>query len=538
MKSSFTFTYEKDLDMVRVSSDSPMLFSSLIDVFTVDNPQYFYLSKNGNAFADETFSAITPTGTFHVGLFPIVYLSALKLVSKDKSRIIMDDEDTKLISERCFPLKGMFDDSYSVSVIDETRPLRWYQNESIETLIKHGRGICVSPTGSGKSMMIATLVHELRKYGFPKMGDRKHILLVVPTRQLVDQMASDFNDYGLGDFCTYTSNSGSKRAGTFKDNSCSDGFKNLIITNHSWIIQKYKEKTFPLNKIGCTIADEVHTVSRGTKILKVVKKVDSTLRFGFTATLPDFVFDRWINFGTFGIPVFQTDIKTLQNEEYLSKLEIYPIHAMIDKLDIHLPFSLSKSRAKLNDVLDDGTVVDVGTAYAMELDYIEKNCSRLYMPVFDEIANNFDFKNRNIVVLFDRITTGTALKEELENKFHGISKVHYIDGTVDVSIREGIRSAMESSNGNILVAQTTTASVGLNIKNLHGIVFAFSGRSYVRILQSIGRVIRQKKDKSVAKLFELWYNLKYSTKHHDEKMVILSENYGKECIKKESVITV
>ena len=203
---------------------------------------------------------------------------------------------------------------------------------------------------------------------------------------------------------------------------------------------------------------------------------------------------------------------------------------MIKDIDPHLPFSLSRTRAKLNDVLSDGTVVDVGTAYKMELEFIEANCERLWMPVFDEIGKSFDFSKNNMVVLFDRISIGKTLQKALSERMDGVD-VHYIDGTVDISIREGIRSRLEEGVGNILLAQTVTASVGLNIKNLHGIVFAFSGRSYIRTIQSIGRVLRQNRNKTVAKLYEVWYNLKYSSKHHDEKMDILTDSYGGDCIK-------
>jgi predicted helicase len=135
-----------------------------------------------------------------------------------------------------------------------------------------------------------------------------------------------------------------------------------------------------------------------------------------------------------------------------------------------------------------------------------------------------------MVVLFDRLNVGKTLYSELKDRFQS-ANVFYIDGNIDVSVREGIRKSLEEMSGNILIAQTVTASVGLNIKNLNGIVFAFSGRSYVRIIQSIGRVIRKKKDKSVAKLYEVWYNLKYSTKHHGEKMEILADNYGEKSIR-------
>lgn len=531
MQSRISFRYEPELGKIRATSDSQDLMSSLTRTFTVANPQYFFMQSNGCNYAEEFLSAISATGVFATGMFPLVYKAALKIVGGDKSRIDMSETDKAAIVDACMPLKGVFGDDAEIEGIDETRPMRWYQKEAVAELLKVGRGICVSATGSGKSYVIATLISELRKAGFPKMGDRRQILVVVPTRQLVDQMQSDFAEYGLGDVCIYTSNSGTKRDGTFKDNSCSVGFANVIVTNHAWITRYYKSDGFKANRIGCVIADEVHTVSYKSKIIKVVEAIGAKLRFGFTGTLPSFIFNRWVNFGTFGIPLFTAEIKTLQDERFLSGLDIHQVHGIVEEIrnDSRIPFS-TRHTTHVGDVLDDGTVVDLGTAYAMELDYIEKNAARLFPPVFDVIGEDFDFKNRNLVVLFDRINIGKAIDAELRKKFGDGVNVFYMDGSVDVSVREGIRRRLEETSGNVLVAQTVTASVGLNIKNLNGIVFMFSGRSYVRIIQSIGRVIRLKKDGSSAKLWELWFNMRYSAQHHAEKMEILRQNYGEKCI--------
>ena len=125
----------------------------------------------------------------------------------------------------------------------------------------------------------------------------------------------------------------------------------------------------------------------------------------------------------------------------------------------------------------------------------------------------------------------------LEDRFgsNGV-RIHYIDGSIDVSDRESIRAELEKTNGNVLVAQAVTASTGLNIRNLNGIAFAFAGKSFVRVVQSIGRVIRLKDDGSTSKLFEIYFNTRYSDQHHSEKMEILREQYGTECIRPVEVV--
>ena len=151
--------------------------------------------------------------------------------------------------------------------------------------------------------------------------------------------------------------------------------------------------------------------------------------------------------------------------------------------------------------------------------------------------NSFSILNGNEVST--TVPSGRNIFDALNEMFvkDGI-KVHYIDGSIDVADRERIRSELENTNGNILVAQAVTASVGLNIRNLNGIAFAFAGRSFVRVIQSIGRVIRLKDDGSTSQLFELYFNTRYSDAHHDEKMDILKSQYGKDCIKRDVVVRI
>lgn len=536
-KRFFKFSYLDDMRMVRVESDSSNLLGDLMDVFTVGNPSFFFEQRNLNHNVSEFLSVISPTGTFKPGMFMPIYKAALEMVGGDKSRILIDEKSQRRISEECKPLGKTFDDDYEIEEIDPNRPFRYYQIDAVRKLLKYGRGICVSPTGSGKSYMMATLINELRNNSdrISYLQERPRFLVTVPTRQLVDQMCKDFSEYGLKGVCKWTSNSGKKSDGTFEDNSCRHGFANVIITNHQWICGHVKKGKatggFPLNEIGCLIADEVHTVGYGTKMLKLVQRMNPKLRFGFTGTLPSFPFKRWSIIGTFGIPVYSAEIKKFQDEGFLSKIEIKPVRCVVKAIENNreLLYSINH-RLKLGDRMPDGTIVDTGLPFRMEHEFFEQNCEELYSPVFDRIVELFDVTQKNMIVLFDRISIGQKIHSLLVNKLQGKSKVHYIDGSVDVSVRERIRSELENSNGNVLVAQAVTASTGLNIRNLNGIAFAFAGKSFIRVIQSIGRVIRLKDDGSTSTLFEIYFNTRYSDQHHREKMDILRAQYGDDCI--------
>lgn len=554
-KTYFKFEFSKELRRIRVESDSSELYGELIGVFTVSNPSFFFEQQHLNRNATEFLSVISPTGTFRTGMFLPIYKAALELVDNDKSRILIDDESKRHITAECRPLSGVFEDDYEIEELDKKRPFRYYQVDAVKKLLKYGKGICISPTGSGKSYIMATLINELRNnsYRIDELRKKPRILIVVPTRQLVDQLYKDFSEYGLCDVCRWTSNSGKKRDGTFEDNSCSEGFANVVITNHKWICDhvkkdaKFKSKKknsiakgeFPIDEIGCIIADEVHTVGYKTKILKLVEKINPRLRFGFTGTLPSFVFNRWVIIGSFGIPVYSAEIKKFQDEGFLSKIEIQPIRCIVAEIDKNrdLLYSINH-KLKLGDRLPDGTLIDTSIPFKMEHEFFEQNSEELYSPIFDRISELFDIGNKNMIVLFDRISIGKSIYNLLLDKYSGKSKVHYIDGSIDVADRERIRSELENTNGNVLVAQAVTASVGLNIRNLNGIAFAFAGKSFIRVIQSIGRVIRLKDDGSTSTLFELYFNTRYSDQHHREKMDILRDQYGSDCIKRDEIVKI
>lgn len=554
-KTYFKFEFSKELRRIRVESDSSELYGELIGVFTVSNPSFFFEQQHLNRNATEFLSIISPTGTFRPGMFFPIYKAALELVDNDKSRILIDDESKRHITAECRPLSGVFEDDYEIEELDKKRPFRYYQVDAVKKLLKYGKGICISPTGSGKSYIMATLINELRNnsYRIDELRKKPRILIVVPTRQLVDQLYKDFSEYGLCDICRWTSNAGKKRDGTFEDNSCSEGFANVVITNHKWICDhvkkdaksKSKKKNsivkgeFPIDEIGCIIADEVHTVGYKTKILKLVEKINPRLRFGFTGTLPSFVFNRWVIIGSFGIPVYSAEIKKFQDEGFLSKIEIQPIRCIVAEIDKNrdLLYSINH-KLKLGDRLPDGTLIDTSIPFKMEHEFFEKNSEELYSPIFDRISELFDIGNKNMIVLFDRISIGKSIYNLLLDKYSRKSKVHYIDGSIDVADRERIRLELENTNGNVLVAQAVTASVGLNIRNLNGIAFAFAGKSFIRVIQSIGRVIRLKDDGSTSTLFELYFNTRYSDQHHREKMDILRDQYGSDCIKRDEIVQI
>jgi predicted helicase len=105
--------------------------------------------------------------------------------------------------------------------------------------------------------------------------------------------------------------------------------------------------------------------------------------------------------------------------------------------------------------------------------------------------------------------------------------IFYIDGNIDVKIREDIRLKIEETTDCIIFGQSSCVSTGLNFKRLHNIIFFFSGKSFSRVIQSIGRTLRLSNDKQFANLIDISFNFKYSVKHLKERLKIYKDMYNK-----------
>ena len=155
-----------------------------------------------------------------------------------------------------------------------------------------------------------------------------------------------------------------------------------------------------------------------------------------------------------------------------------------------------------------------------------KYCMELYSPVLT--SGKFMLsQNENTLILFDRIEFGKALFKYLSDiKFNG-AEICYIDGSVPIADREKIRAMCEQKNNVILIAQSSTMSTGINIKNMSNLIMTGSCKSQSRIIQSIGRTLRLHKDKSHSNVIDIVYNYKYSKKHYAERRELYKKYYNK-----------
>ncbi len=365
---------------------------------------------------------------------------------------------------------------------------RKYQVEGVYDALKHNRKLLISPTASGKSLMIYSLV---RYY----VDKNEKILLVVPTTSLVEQMYKDFEDYGWNaeSYC-HRIYSGKEKTNEYP------------VTITTWQSVYKLERSF-FEDYSVVIGDEAHLFKSKSLISIMTKLHHAKYRYGFTGTLDGTQTHKWVLEGLFGPSYKITKTEELIKQGYLSKLDIQCIVLK------HPPQKFE--------------------TYNDELEYLISHQQR------NKFLSNLtlDLKG-NTLVLYSRVETHGAIIYDLINtNKRNDHKVFFIHGGVDAEERELVREITEKEENAIIVASYGTFSTGINIKRLHNIIFASPSKSRVRNLQSIGRVLRKGKDKVKATLYDIaddcTHNSRknYTLNHFIERIKIYNEeNFNYEII--------
>ena len=363
-----------------------------------------------------------------------------------------------------------------------------YQVDAVYECLRYNRKLILSPTASGKSLMIYSII---RYY----IAKNKKILIVFPTTGLVRQMFNDFKDYGwdADEYCHLIYSGKEKHT-------------DMPVTLSTWqslytLPKKYFES------FDCVIVDEAHG-AKSKSLIDIMKKChNAKYRFGFTGTLSGSNTHEWVVCGLFG-----PQYKTIGTSEMIEK-------GRASQLDINC--LLLKHKAQKFDTYED------------EIQFIITNDKR------NKFVRNLALSlNGNTLVLFSRVEThGQILFDLINNRKEEGRKVFFVHGGVDTDEREAIRQITENENNAIIVASYGVFSTGISIKRLHNIIFASPSKSRIRNLQSIGRVLRKGKNKDKATLYDIaddtTYNSKknYTLNHFIERIKIyVEEDFNYEII--------
>ena len=437
----------------------PHVFYELSDYFTFDVPGAKFMPQYRNKYWDGKIRLFSNhTGEIYVGLLDkLIQFCEDHNYTYDfqKSEYYgLPFEVNELISK-----EGVKDYMYSIC----KHVPREYQIEGVYDALRHNRKLLISPTASGKSLMIYSIV----RYYVEK---KQNTLIVVPTTSLVEQMYKDFADYGwdVGSFC-HKIYAGKER----ETNS------QVIIT--TWqSIYKLPRKYF--ERFSVVIGDEAHQFKSKSLISIMTKLSDAKYRFGFTGTLDGTQTHKWVLEGLFG-----PSYKIIKTNELMKK-------GHLATLDINV-LLLKHSPNKFETFED-------------EVQYIIGHEKR------NRLIRNLalDLKG-NTLILFARVEAhGQPLYEMINSKKIDNRNVFFIHGGVDTEDREKVREITEKESNAIIVASYGTFSTGINIKNLHNIIFASPSKSRIRNLQSIGRVLRKGDKKTKATLYDIADDIRYKSR--------------------------
>ena len=372
-----------------------------------------------------------------------------------------------------------------VRTLDLPHEIRDYQLNAFVQAVRNRRLLLLSPTASGKSLILYVILRWLQE------SDYKRGLLIVPTTSLVEQMYTDFESYGYDseEYC-------------HRQYSGKEKHTNKLLTITTWQ-SIYKNDADYFEQFDFVMGDEAHQFKAKSLTTILSGCTNAKYRIGTTGTLDGTQTHRLVLEGLFG-PVY----KATTTSELIDKgqLASFKIKCLI----------LKHNEAVCKQARD--------WDYNTEIDYIVQN------PARNEFIRNLALSlNGNTLILFQFVEKHgkdlyTIIKDSVKDRH-----VFFVFGGTDVEIRESVRAITEKERDAIIVASYGTFSTGVNIRNLHNIIFASPSKSRIRNLQSIGRGLRKGDNKEEAVLFDIADDFRigkfvnYTLKHFIERVKIYDD---------------
>jgi superfamily II DNA or RNA helicase len=369
--------------------------------------------------------------------------------------------------------------------------VREHQINAFVHAMQNRRALLLSPTASGKSLIIYMLFRQLLDYQNLKG------LIIVPTTSLVEQLYSDFSDYSSEDtFKTYMH---VHRIYQGKEKTTD---KALTISTWQSLYKMPKEY---FEQFDYVIGDEAHNFKAQSLTSILTSCVNAKYRIGLTGTLDGTKTHKLVLEGLFGPVKKVISTKELIDKDQLSNFEI---------------------KCLVLKHTDEESKAVKGMTYAEEIGYLISHEAR------NKFVKNLAVSlGKNTLVLYQMVDKhGKILYDMIrETEKIGNRKVFFVHGGTDTTDRENIRKIMEIEQDAIIVASFGTFSTGINIRNLHNIIFAMPTKSSIRTLQSIGRGLRQSEGKEIATLYDISDDLRvgkhmnFTLKHFVERTKIYNE---------------
>lgn len=384
-----------------------------------------------------------------------------------------------------FEFEKVTEESYSHLTWPERHPiagqpivLRDYQVDTINKFLENPQSIQEIATGAGKTLITAVLSQKVEPYG--------RSIVIVPNKSLVTQTEEDYINMGLD-------------VGVFFGDRKEFGKTHTICTWQSLNILLKKTKNSEalitidefLEGVVCVMVDEVHMAKADVlKQLLTGVMAQVPIRWGLTGTIPKENFEWMSLLVSLGDVTQRIQASELQDRGVLANCNVNVV--------------------QLQDFGDYG-------GYQQELKYLLTNSKRLdYMArLFSKIS-----ESGNTLILVDRISAGNELVERLGDK------AVFISGVTKGEDRKTEYDEIAEVDGKIIVATYGVAAVGINIPRIFNLVLLEPGKSFVRVIQSIGRGIRKAEDKDFVQVWDITSTCKFAKRHLTKRKAFYREaNY-------------
>tara|TARA_Y100001937_G_scaffold112368_1_gene159899 strand:- start:524 stop:1981 length:1458 start_codon:yes stop_codon:yes gene_type:complete len=371
-----------------------------------------------------------------------------------------------------FNFTTVSDTSYSHVVWPKGHPvegqpikLRDYQVDIVNRFLENPQCLQEIATGAGKTLVTAVLSEKCEQYG--------RSIVIVPNKDLVVQTEKDYKNLGLDVGVLY----GDRKEYDKTHTICT--WQSLSVLEKK---SKNYEADFPidqfLNDVVCVMVDEVHK-AKADVLQKLLSGpfANVPIRWGLTGTIPKDDHERIGCVSSLGPIVGNLSSKELQDMGVLADLDINVLQLQ----DGALGFS----------------------SYAQELKWLVTDPNRV--DQLSEIIKGYS-ANGNTLVLIDRIKTGQMLAERNDDWV-------FISGSMKTKDRQDEYAEVSEMDNKVIVATYGVAAVGINIPRIFNLIMIEPGKSFVRVIQSIGRGIRKAEDKDYVQVVDITSNLKYSKRH-------------------------
>lgn len=479
--------------------------------FSIPNPnEKLMKAKYPGAHVEKRLHGITASGKFELGL----YFNIMKYLST--ADIDYEVVTTKPLREHV--IIGYDTDKFKMPEL--SMPPRDFQESGVERGLAYGSGTFLVGTGGGKTLLMAFMDQALRQY-----NDNMIDLIAMPAN-LVLQTYKEFIEFGISEddislwsagnefeikpiiiasYQTMAANLTSfkkikpKPKKEKEDLEVYEAYVNELQEKEKARMKVWKKRKNQilkqLTEIQTVQMDEVHSLRKGNNLNKVLHMLSAKHRYGYTGTMPEGKLDEWNIIGKIGPVLEDVSSYELRERGYLS-----PVNAQIIQIHYKNPIITKPDRNEPTK------------AYNEESEWVFNNEYR--NKLISKLCGNFE---NNSLIVVDKLAHGNILYETLQRDYPE-KQVYWICGAVSMNVREEIRELMERQDQVICIAMSKCFSQGINIKNLHFVIFAQGGKAKIRLVQSIGRGLRLHETKERLVILDISDDLRYGSDHLIKRM--------------------